>query len=63
MVGMTLGPRPADFTTAGEDFEMISTLRGRRGINVNSDGDLANTQNRRHAVTPDESDLGGDYVC
>jgi hypothetical protein len=61
---MPLGPRPAGFTTAGEDFEIISTLRGRTGVNVNSDGDEAvDIAYRRHAVSPAESDLGGDYAC
>lgn len=61
---MPFGPRPADFTTAGEDFEIIGTLRGRLGVNVESDGDDAvNIAHRRHAVTPSESDLAGDYAC
>jgi hypothetical protein len=59
-----LGPRPANFTTAGENAEIIQTLRGRRGVNVNSDGDEAvDIAWRRHAPTPSESDLGGDYAC
>lgn len=61
---MPLGPRPANYTTAGEDWELISTLRGRIGVNLESAGDDAvDIAHRRHAVTPTESDLGGDYVC
>jgi hypothetical protein len=36
-------------------------MRGRLGVNVNSDGDFAvDIERRRHAVSPSEADLGGD---
>jgi hypothetical protein len=59
-----LGPRPDRFTTAGEDYEVVQIMRGRIGVNVNSDGDDAvDIEHRRHGVSPSEADLGGDYAC
>lgn len=58
---MPLGPRPAGFTQSGEDAEIIMTLRGRKELNLATPGDYAvDIETRRHAVTPEESDLGGD---
>jgi hypothetical protein len=62
---MVLGPRPANFTTAGEDWELLTTQRSRYGINQSrTPGDEAiDIEYRRHAPTPAESDYGGDYAC
>ena len=61
---MPLGPRPAGFTTAGEDYEVIQNMRGRRGINVFSDSDDAIDGDwRRHGASPSEADLSGEDVC
>ena len=56
-------PRPDRYTGVDRDGGILRNFDGRRGINVNTDGDLAaDFEWRRNAKDSfDEADIGGDY--
>lgn len=53
------GPYPAGYAATGEDFEIITSQRGRRGINFMTKGDDAvNQEWRQQGVLYSESSYG-----